>query len=78
MPMLLPDNIHPEQTIYYNGAFVLQALREQSVAMDLLDLYMSAQTYRQMTMPVFVLCLDWLFLLNLVSLNEQGDVELCS
>lgn len=76
--MLLPDNIHPEQTIYYNGAFVLQALREQRVAMDLLDLYMNTQTYRQMTMPVFVLCLDWLFLLNLVSLNEQGDVELCS
>jgi len=77
MPMLLPDNIHPEQSIYYNGAFVLQALREQRV-MDLLDLYMSTQTHRRMTMPVFVLCLDWLFLLNLVSLNEQGGVELCS
>ena len=75
--MLLPDNIHPEQSIYFNGAFVLQALREHRV-MDLLDLYMSTQTYRQMTMPVFVLCLDWLFLLNLVSLNEQGGVELCS
>lgn len=75
--MLLPDNIHPEQSIYYNGAFVLQALREQRV-MDLLDLYMSTQTHRRMTMPVFVLCLDWLFLLNLVSLNEQGGVELCS
>ena len=77
MPMLLPDNIHPEQSIYYNGAFVLQALREHRV-MDLLDLYMSTQTSREMTMPVFVLCLDWLFLLNLVSLNEQGSVELCS
>jgi hypothetical protein len=75
--MLLPDNIHPEQSIYYNGAFVLQALRE-NCAMDLLDLYMSTQTYRQMAMPVFVLCLDWLFLLNLVSLNDQGRVQLCS
>ena len=75
--MLLPDNIHPEQSIYYNGAFVLQALRQQRV-IDLLDLYMDTQKYRQMTMPVFVLCLDWLYLLNLVSLNEQGVVELCS
>lgn len=74
--MLLPDNIHPEQSIYYNGAFVLQTLREHRV-MDLLDLYVSTKTYREMTMPVFVLCLDWLFLLNLVSLNEQGRVELC-
>ena len=75
--MLLPDNIHPEQSIYYNGAFVLQALRERRV-MDLLDLYLSTQEQRRMTMPVFVLCLDWLYLLNLVSLNEQGSVELCS
>jgi hypothetical protein len=75
--MLLPDTIHPEQSIYYNGAFVLQALREQRV-MDLLDLYLDTQKYRQMTMPVFVLCLDWLYLLNLVSLNNQGSVELCS
>jgi hypothetical protein len=77
MPMLLPDNIHPEQSIYYNGALVLQALREQRV-MDLLDLYQSTKKQRELTLPVFVLCLDWLYLLNLVSLNEQGDVELCS
>lgn len=75
--MLLPDSIHPEQSIYYNGAFVLQTLRERRV-MDLLDLYLDTQKYRQMTMPVFVLCLDWLYLLNLVSLNNQGSVELCS
>lgn len=75
--MLLPDNIHPEQSIYYNGAFVLRALREQP-ATDLLDLYVNTQSHRQMTMPVFVLCLDWLFLLNLVNLTEQGAVELCS
>jgi hypothetical protein len=77
MQMLLPDNIHPEQSIYYNGAFVLQALREKRV-MDLLDLYLSTKKQREITMPVFVLCLDWLYLLNLVSLNEQGKVELCS
>ena len=75
--MLLPDNIHPEQSIYYNGAIVLQVLRERCV-MDLLDLYLSAIKQREMTMPVFVLCLDWLYLLNLVSLNEQGSVELCT
>jgi len=75
--MLLPDNIHPEQSIYYNGAFVLKALREHRV-MDLLDLYATTQAHRQMTMPIFVLSLDWLYLLNLVRLNEQGGVELCS
>lgn len=75
--MLLPDNIHPEQSVYYNGAFVLQALREKH-GKGLLDLYVRTQDYRHMTMPIFVLCLDWLFLLDLVCLSDQGGIELCS
>jgi hypothetical protein len=75
--MLVPDNIHPEQTIYFNGAFVLKVIREHHV-MDMLDLYLRTTAVREMSMPVFVLCLDWLFLLNLVMLNDHGEVESCS
>lgn len=75
--MLVPDNIHPEQTIYFNGAFVLKAIQEHRV-MDLLDLYVQIITEREMSMPVFLLCLDWLFLLNLITLNDNGKVKLCS
>ena len=75
--MLLPDNLHPEQSIYFNGAFVLQTLHEHRV-MDLLDLYQASRTKREISMPVFILCLDWLYLLNLVSLTGKGRVELCS
>lgn len=75
--MLLPDNLHPEQSIYYNGAFVLQSLRTHRT-MSLVDLYLAARERREMTMSVFVLCLDWLYLLNLVTLTDQGSVELCS
>ncbi len=75
--MLIPDNIHPDQTIYFNGAFVLNVIQEHRV-MDLLDLYIQTTTTRKMSMPVFVLCLDWLFLLNLVTLDDHGVVKLCS
>jgi len=75
--MLVPDNIHPEQTIYFNGAFVLKAIQERCV-IDMIDLYIQTTTEREMSMPVFVLCLDWLFLLNLVTLNVHGQVELCT
>ena len=75
--MLIPDNIHPEQTIYFNGAFVLRELQEHHI-MDMLDLYIQTTTKREMSMPVFVLCLDWLFLINLITLNDNGMVNLCS
>lgn len=75
--MLLPDNIHPENCIYYNGAFVLQAIQKKPFQ-DMVELYLNVKQLKEMTMPVYVLCLDWLFLLNLVTINDQGRVELCS
>lgn len=75
--MLVPDNIHPEQTIYFNGAIVLQVLQEHQIV-DMLDLYARAKGKKQMSMPVFALCLDWLYLLNLVSIDVRGQVKLCS
>lgn len=77
MLMLVPDNIHPERTIYFNGAFVLKIIQVHRV-MDMFDLYVQTTSERDMTMQVFVLCLDWLFLLNLITLNDNGKVELCS
>ncbi len=75
--MLIPDNIHPEQSIYFNGAFVLKAIQKQTTA-NLLDLYLAAKVEREMSMPVFLLCLDWLFLLDLITVDIAGKVQLCS
>jgi hypothetical protein len=75
--MLLPDNIHPENSIYYNGAFVLEVLQKQS-SQSILDLYQNVKLKRNMSFSVFVLCLDWLYLLNVAKLNTKGEVILCS
>jgi len=75
--MLIPDNIHPQHSIYYNGSFVLQALQRNKLQ-NLLDLYMNVKQKRSMTFPVFILCLDWLFLLNLVVITNDSKIKLCS
>jgi hypothetical protein len=74
--MLLPDGIHPEDSIYCNGAFVLQAA-QQNPSMDLLGLYQQTKEMRDMSMSIFILCLDWLFLLDVLDLNAEGRIELC-
>lgn len=74
--MLLPDNIHPELSIYYNGSFVLGELKRldnQSV----MDLYQNVKIKKEMSFPVFVLCLDWLYLIDAAKMNERGYVQLC-
>ena len=75
--MLLPDNIHPENSIYYNGAFVIESLKKgQNV--KLIDLYQEVKVKRSMSFSVFILCLDWLYLIDVARINNLGEIELCS
>lgn len=74
--MLLPDNIHPENSIYYNGAIVLQVLQNNN-KLEMLELYYRVKEVRNISFPVFILCLDWLFLINAAELKKE-KVELCS
>ncbi|MDR6094025.1 hypothetical protein QE373_001322 [Stenotrophomonas sp. SORGH_AS321] len=75
--MLLPDNVRPENTLVFNGAMIIKALKELGSA-GLLELYFEARQYGGMTMPIFVLSLDWLYLASCVEINGQGDLVLCS
>jgi len=74
--MLLPDNIHPENSIYFNGATILKVLREDE-SLDFLELYQRAVAIRQMSFQTYVLCLDWLYIIDVAELQE-GKVSLCT
>ena len=75
--MLLPDNIHPDNSIYYNGAFVIESLKKET-SYKMLDLYQEVKSKKQMSFSVFILCLDWLYLLEVAKFNSKGEIELCS
>ncbi|KJS86930.1 MAG: hypothetical protein JM58_06060 [Peptococcaceae bacterium BICA1-8] len=75
--MLLPDNIHPELSIYYNGAIVLEELQVSSV-LHIMDLYQKMKIKNEISFSTYVLSLDWLYLIGAAKLNKQGEVELCS
>ena len=75
--MLLPDNIHPKNTIYYNGAIVLKSLLSYR-KLSIIDLYNDVRKNENMTFSLFVLCLDWLYLISVAEINNKGEVELCS
>ncbi|PKM75181.1 MAG: hypothetical protein CVU92_02740 [Firmicutes bacterium HGW-Firmicutes-17] len=75
--MLLPDNIHPEHSIYYNGSIVLAELNEES-KLQIMDLYQRVKERNGMSFPIFILSLDWLYLIDVAQINSEGVVELCS
>lgn len=75
--MLLPDNIHPELSIYYNGSIVLGELKT-AAKQSFFDLYQRVKKVNDMSFPTFILSLDWLYLIDLAKVDENGWVELCS
>ena len=74
--MLLPDNVHPELSIYYNGSIILEEL-EKTPEQMLLELYYNVKKRKEMSFPVFVLRLDWLYLIQTAQMDEAGVVKKC-
>lgn len=77
MIMLLPDNMQPELCIYYNGALTLKELKETG-KQSIVVLYQKINEKSGMSFSTFILCLDWLYLINVAQVNEKGEIELCS
>lgn len=74
--MLLPDNIHPELSIYYNGSFILKELKKID-NQTIMDLYQNVKVKNEMSFPTFMLCLDWLYLIEVAKMDERGYIQLC-
>ncbi len=73
--MLLPDNIHPENSIYYNGAIILDILQNNN-SIEMIELYYLAKKIRNISFPIFILSLDWLYLID-IAILKKDKVELC-
>ncbi len=75
--MLLPDNIHPELSIYFNGSIVLGELNKRP-HIEMFELYQRVKNNNNMPFTTYLLCLDWLYLIDVAVVNEKGEVLLCS
>jgi hypothetical protein len=74
--MLLPKDVLPENSLYFNGAFIIKAIKKAG-PMKFMDLYLSTREHQEMPIALFVLALDWLYLASIVR-NSGGIIELCS
>ena len=52
--MLLPDDIRPEDSIYYNGAIVLKILQMEK-KLSIMDLYCRLRENNKITLAVVLL-----------------------
>lgn len=74
--MLIPQNLSPDDCVYVNAAYVLEALLQDS-QQSIADLYVAVRKQHKMSFSLFVLCLDWLFLIDSITI-ENEQITLCS
>ena len=75
--MLVSDSISPAKMLYYQGGRVLQLLQKEG-NMSVGILYTRVQEEQDMSFPMLMLCLDWLYLIDAAIITKEGEVRLCS
>ncbi|MBF0274193.1 MAG: hypothetical protein HQK84_03065 [Nitrospinae bacterium] len=76
--MILGKDIQPERKLYYLGAIVLEIIRNApEKKLRFFDIFQELKQQENISMNLFSLTLDWLFLLGAINNNEDG-IEICS
>lgn len=76
--MILSKDINPEKSIYYIGSLVIDSLNYwDDTLIDFFELYKAVNQKKTVTMQLFVLSIDWLFLLGLIKPEQHGKIEKC-
>ena len=75
--MILGRDIHPERKLYYTGTLILTTLKETwSSRLAYFELFEKVREKHELSLSMFALTLDWLFLLGAVK-HINGEVEKC-
>jgi hypothetical protein len=76
--MILNKNIHPERDLYYLGGKFIEYLDTyDGVEIDFFDFYLAVNKSARITMNLYTLVLDWLFILGVIKKGENGLIEKC-
>ncbi|KIX20013.1 hypothetical protein SY27_15965 [Flavobacterium sp. 316] len=76
--MIIDKNINPERDLYYLGGILIDVLaNKNSVDIDYIDLYQSLNQKQEISINLYSLTLDWLFILGVVTKGENGKIKKC-
>ncbi len=76
--MIVNKNINPERDLYYLGGKVIEVLNSLNQnEVDYFDLFLSVNKLNKITLNLFSLVLDWLFILQVIKKGNKGLIIKC-
>ena len=75
--MILGKDVHPERKIYYWGAIIIDSIQQYGdTEITYFSLYEYLKVDNDISIDVFSLTLDWLFLLGVID-GDDGIIKKC-
>jgi len=75
--LVLPTDVYPQESLYYLGGLTMESLKKNGSRMGLVDLFLELNKKTVVGISLFALILDWLFLIEAATVEDDGVVELC-
>jgi len=74
--VIVSNNIPPEKNLYYLGSKILKSINKNGV--NILALYNAVNKNGNMNFVLFTYTLDWLYIVDMININEKGIIYRCS
>ncbi len=75
--MIVSQNLHPQQNLYYWGAIVLETIKIlPNEEIEFFPVYEEIKKLYDISFEMFSLTLDWLFILGIIK-NNKGRIKKC-
>ncbi len=74
--MINDKNTNPQRDLYYLGGVVLDVLQQTNNNQSFLDIFEKVREKETISMNLFSLTIDWLYLLDAVNF-KNGRLEKC-
>jgi hypothetical protein len=76
--MIISKDINPKRDFYYLGAKVIEVLSApENKSFFLIDIYETIKRTENISLNLFTLTLDWLFISGVISKIENGKIIKC-
>lgn len=76
--MIVNKNTNPERDLYYLGGKVIEVLNSFTKnEIDYFDLFLSVNKSNKVSLNLYSLVLDWLFILGVIKKGNRGLIIKC-
>ncbi len=76
--MIINSNITPDRDLYYLGGKVIEVLvSNEEEEVDYFDLFQRVNKELKISLNLYTLVLDWLFIIGVINNAENGLIKKC-